>query len=1362
MASIYPDEVVRKLHGRLEILPVLQIINYRLDTIQEIGETIKCFCPIHHEAVFRTLILDKKAKRYRCSYSLCPGNKGGDLVDLYAKCREVAYDNGLRELIDKLNISVDLPPSTDSIGKTLEIAGNYLTLQVYDHALENFQKVLAVEPNSTTALEGLLEIYRAQNKEEKRLEILKRLASVAMQERDFAGAAEYCLQVLDRQGDDLETHLCYIDCLIAQQQTHKALEEYMRLADRFESRQDYEHALDVYRRIERLDLDIIDVYPHIIQLMVASDRAREAIDETLAKAGEHERKGEYERALECYRYILEIDDTRSDVREKIIDTAIVAGLDDRRVGECVSLVEAFIREEAYASASRALDKLQQASPGNHEVIAKRIELLRHESRDSAAVEAQLELIDQLIKRGRMEEAAAQLRSVEPPEALAIDAVVRLAKAQQQCGLSAQASSSYLAASDRLRDEGRFEEAAELVGIAVQMNPMETPLRRQQIDLYLQAGRRDRAHERYAALAELAISRQKWDEAEAATTRALEIAPQDPQMLEFQAEVLHAQGRTAEALSRYMKLARDHVAHERWAPAKRTLLRILTSMDPNHVEAALLLAEVGAGLGDLRPARECLRRIANHLIAQKDFSQAELVLRQLHEIAPDDPVVLVQLASVYNNLGEEGDLLDVYRQLVTTYIANEAYPKAREYCTAILDRDPENIWALEQMLKVCDLTDKPKLIPELCLRLAQVYEKLDDADHVQEYYERALQCEPANVQARIDYIEFLRGLHRFEAASQQAQIVVGQLAEQRRHGEAIQLVEDLLRQTPDDVKLRRALIEMCRRAGLQRELISHCTQLINLFYRRNEFAEVVDLYRELLQLEPENVTFRTHLIDALLRLKRRDEAIQQYHLLAEFYLGRQNFEDAEHTLKNLLDEAPGNPRALELLVGILLETGRQEQAIQSIRELSEIYVGLGKPDKAVEMLRRILTFEPDNREARRRIAEMSREDQNLRASVEDLITRATEQWQEGDLSQALETQREAVRLRPEDTGIREKLAEMLTVHGSVTTSLDELLQIAQLRANRGHFESALAAVDAVLEHEPDHLIARRKRAEILARMGNQQKAIEEFMRCATVPTTPMSDDIAQQIAQMAGQDSGPLQVVSEFTFETFVVGENNRFAHATSMAVAKAPAVHYNPLFLYSDVGLGKTHLINAIANYILETQPELRVVYTTAEEFTSQLVGAIQNNTINLLRNRYKAAHMLLMDDIQFLAGKERAQEEFFHIFNALFQSKRQIVVTSDRPPKDIALLEKRLRSRFGSGVIVDIQAPDLETRTAILLKELTRHAGVQIENGLLSLIAEKVDSNIRELKGALNQVIVKHQLNGAIINADLVRGVLDIYAEEV
>ena len=226
----------------------------------------------------------------------------------------------------------------------------------------------------------------------------------------------------------------------------------------------------------------------------------------------------------------------------------------------------------------------------------------------------------------------------------------------------------------------------------------------------------------------------------------------------------------------------------------------------------------------------------------------------------------------------------------------------------------------------------------------------------------------------------------------------------------------------------------------------------------------------------------------------------------------------------------------------------------------------------------------------------------------------------------------------------------------------------------------------------------------------------------------------------------------YTFDSLVVGANNNLAHAASLAVAESPGEIYNPLFIYGGVGLGKTHLMHSIGHFILKNNPQAKVLYVTSEKFTNELIDAIRNkNNISTteFREKYRNNDILLIDDIQFIIGKESTQEEFFHTFNSLYEAKKQIIISSDKPPKEIETLEERLRSRFEWGLTVDIQSPDYETRMAILRKK-EELEGYNIDNEVIKYIATNVKSNIRELEGALTKIVALSKLNKQEITIEL------------
>jgi chromosomal replication initiator protein len=293
------------------------------------------------------------------------------------------------------------------------------------------------------------------------------------------------------------------------------------------------------------------------------------------------------------------------------------------------------------------------------------------------------------------------------------------------------------------------------------------------------------------------------------------------------------------------------------------------------------------------------------------------------------------------------------------------------------------------------------------------------------------------------------------------------------------------------------------------------------------------------------------------------------------------------------------------------------------------------------------------------------------------------------------------------------------------------------------------------------------------LGLVQAAVREFtgderpVRLVVRDERERTEEVTAAASSAAGAPAGPKArttyegLNTKYTFDSFVIGSSNRFAHAAALAVAEAPAQAYNPLFIYGGTGLGKTHLLQAVGQYVAEHSSGLPVRYVTSETFMNDFINSLRDKRIEGFKQRYRSYDLLMIDDIQFLEGKERIQEEFFHTFNSLYEAGRQIVISSDRPPREISTLEERLRSRFEWGLITDIQPPDLETRIAILRKRV-KTDGIHVPDPqVLTFIASRVSSNIRELEGALTRVVAFSSLTGRLMTVDLAQDVLrDVFPQ--
>ncbi len=304
-----------------------------------------------------------------------------------------------------------------------------------------------------------------------------------------------------------------------------------------------------------------------------------------------------------------------------------------------------------------------------------------------------------------------------------------------------------------------------------------------------------------------------------------------------------------------------------------------------------------------------------------------------------------------------------------------------------------------------------------------------------------------------------------------------------------------------------------------------------------------------------------------------------------------------------------------------------------------------------------------------------------------------------------------------------------------------------------------AIEFIVEKAPSAPLEGEGRVNSPLSVAQEYIRQKEEEKELNLPPFMIFDQAAREKSRAAGGEMR-LWYNADYTFDNFIVGNSNKFAHAAALAVANNPASTYNPLFLYGPSGLGKTHLMYAITNKLLEHSRDLNAIYINGEDFTNQLIESISRKENAAFREKYRKADILLIDDIQFIAGKESTQEEFFHTFNALYNDHKQIILTSDRPPKEMVTLEERIRSRFEQGLIVDIHQPDYELRLAIL-KNKAESMNLKIDDEVLAYIAERLHSNIRQLEGIIKRISATHLLDGAQVNMELARSLVPMFQQD-
>ncbi|RMH25559.1 MAG: AAA family ATPase [Candidatus Hydrogenedentota bacterium] len=1180
-------------------------------------------------------------------------------------------------------------------------------------AVTILRRAAKVLPESVAVLSSLVDAYVSQERPADAVRTLQQIGAIHKQAGRVSEALAAYQRAVEMAPTDPAVRQQYIEQLLAVGEVDAAALQLEALATFLAEDKKYRPALEALNQLIELAPERLSarrLRAEVYEKLGESDKAQEELNQfylrsLLRQAGTYREQGDWARAAATLREALNYDQKNVELLRQLIECEAQAGNVEDASRATHHLARLLISEKRVAEARELLEQGRARDPRNAELARTLFDLLLRERDLPAAIAVGRELAAILLAQKNTKEAVQvfeQVVALSPKdEALAESYAAFLV----QAGLTEKAMSLILEQANRALQAQDYERAERRFEWAVTLDPGAAAPVEGLVRIAEQRGDTRLLVELLQRLAAIHTQSGAVDLAELALRRAIAAKPDDAELRRALIDLLKRTNATDKAVAELHGLAelysRTGQGEEALAAEEEAVALV-----PGDALARMRMAETLVALGEVERGVEELETVARLHAKQGRFEEALRVLSECLALMPSRLEPRKIRAEIYEQMGDAARAEQERRQFeVATALQRADTARSRGDYSA-------EIKALERALKLEGEN-------------ATLWRRLIAAQYDAGQSERALAT-------TLSFAEQLMAKQDYEAARTLLESGLG------KHPGNLDLLSDLMA-----VALASGDFEEAKRRGRQR---------IEMHRERGELPQALAIYDELIEADPLDDSLRDEAIALCLEATDIPAALERLFAKAAAHRQVKQAPKVEAALERILEISPRNARALQELVALHEETGATDKLELRLLELAEAHAEQGELETALATARRLVLTNPDNVQGHRlliRILEsLGREADALveRVALVDLLQ------QLGQLTDAIELARETVALAPMDETAVRALTTVLMASGDREAAWVELEEFAKRLIAAEQKERALAVLDEVINETPLRMSARVQRAELYASLGDQARALEEYrFISANIPQTVA----AAGPVQTAAPATPILQIVPEYDFEHFVIGANNNFAYATALAVARAPAQAYNPLFIYSDVGLGKTHLANAIANYILHQNPNVRIIYTNSEDFTAEVVEAIQTNTIAQFRARYKSVDLLIVDDVQFLAGKERAQEEFFHIFNALFQAKKQIVITSDRPPKDIARLENRLLSRFGAGVIVDIAPPDLETRIAILNREIET-ANLEVPPEVVTLLAERITSNVRELKGALNQIVAMRSLRGMEITPENVEKVLE------
>lgn len=1367
MRSVYPDDILRHVLQRLDVLDVVEYLDYHPESMQRDRGKLRMFCPIHGETSRRTLSVNLEARTYRCSEPDCPGAAGGDLIDLVARTQRTDYDSTLRRLVEEFAVEVELPRDQESVNRALVEAENLLVLvSMHDErSAENageaharLDRVLEENPHNPLALRLKFRLLQENGADASEVAPwIVRLVELEVEAGNDDEAREAMETELVRAPGNLVVRRRLAEFLRHRGESSEATEHYLLLAETAEMAGDLAAAIHAYREIQSLGETGFDASAMITQLLLATDDRESAIRELLGQAQRARTQGDPPAAAQALATAMEIDPENARLAVQLVEAWAECGPEAFDLDRALELCDRLIERRERKQATTALETLAKCHRDSTEVLARLVRLHRQEGMDETAAEL-LRRVAQLHREAQRHaearDALDELLKILPHDAAALRLYAEIAEEQ---GDTEAAIVHYRTLAQVCNQSGNGDGAMLATRKMYEVAPSDRKVVSEYAALLVKLDRRKDAIAVLEEATERFSPEHQTEDLRALAEYGLQLDSANAAFLFRLAAVVEQEGDRTRALELALDGCRELLREGRAEDAERRV-RELISRRGTDATAVELLADALVACGRGEDAIEELHTAAARLLEGGGDKEAHLAAAALMEkvnvIDPHDHPALERLVEIHEARDDRAQALWAHERLMLLFKQLRRYPEAIHHGRRILALDPNHVEGHRELIELYKLNGEATSWKRGTWRLARLYRDKGEVDLEKKVLRETLEEDPSDLDARERLVELVALRHDATALSEALRHYVGECEKTSAWTRAAEFLRAFDEREPGNPVIQRTLIEVLEKTNETRERSARLRNLIEQHEKQNENDEAVELCGELVRLRPYVFEHREHLIALLLKGDRTAEAAAALVDLARERMNDGALDDAATDLERAVALDSTCTAAHSALAEIAVARGRDDRAIGHLLDCAQCLTEAGRHEEALEVLDRATALHPRNlTPRRRRVAILLNDDLGRTGeALAELDSLASEQLARGDEEAGFQLRREALEIAPEDAERRRDLARQLDARGRRPEAVHALLDGAEHALRAEATEDAAAWCAEALDLEPNDLRGRSLNAEILERSGRRDEALAEWRALGPLLRSAGRESSSRNPAAKASAVP-VLPLMEEYSFDRFVVGDRNRFAWATARAIAQAPGrTPHNPLFIHADVGLGKTHLLHAVANSILAGREGLRVVYTSAEDFTTELIEAIQYNTVGRFRQRYKEAGLLLLDDVHFLAGKERAQEEFFHIFNALYQGGSQIIVTSDRPPSEISRLEKRLVSRFGAGVIVDIQCPEMETRLAILRRTCDEMPDVNIPNDVLAQVAESVSTNVRDLKAVLNQLIMLNRAGGRTIDLEVAR----------